>query len=337
MYRRGDVGQVARALRVLDALRGFKLGRWVNEVAAEVAASERTVRRDISELQDAGFDIELSKHEGRVIARLTSEKSYSPVPITKRERFTLLAMRSVFGVLRGTPFLDDVNSVLAKLEQRMSTREREEHAAFGERFVYMPDHGTKSYAGKDDVIDAVQTGLLARKVVRYRYAGARGKSRDGFLAPYAMLMYRHGLYVIGGRLNSADEDTKSAPERVFAIERFADAEHLRDREFTVPPDFNLHRVLRRGFGPHIGDGDVMHTVVVEFTREKALYAASREWHSTQTIEQTPSGAVRVTFTCADLAPVVSWILEWGPHARAIAPVELVQHVKTDLERAHAQY
>src|SRR5262245_38094033 len=55
MYRRGDFGQVARALRVLEALRGFKQGRWVSEVAAEVSASERTVRRDIIELQDAGF------------------------------------------------------------------------------------------------------------------------------------------------------------------------------------------------------------------------------------------------------------------------------------------
>ncbi len=93
MYRRGEIGQVARALRVLDALRGFKHGRWVGEVAAEVGASERTVRRDIAELQDAGFDIELARRENRTIATLASERNYSPVSITKRERFTLLAVR----------------------------------------------------------------------------------------------------------------------------------------------------------------------------------------------------------------------------------------------------
>jgi predicted DNA-binding transcriptional regulator YafY len=63
MYRRGEIGQVARALRVLDGLRGFKHGRWVSELAAEVCASERTVRRDITELQDAGFDIEVTRRE----------------------------------------------------------------------------------------------------------------------------------------------------------------------------------------------------------------------------------------------------------------------------------
>src|SRR5450432_2258807 len=218
MYRRGDFGQVARAMRVLDALRGFKLGRWVNEVASDVGASERTVRRDIAELQDAGFDIEVTRRDGRVIAFLASERNYSPVSITKRERFTLLAVRSVFDVLRGTPFLDDVRGVMTKLEQRMSEKERTELVTFGERFVYMPDHGTKSYAGKDDIIDAIQTGILSRKVVRYRYGDARGRARAGYLAPSGMLLYRHGLYAIGAGLNEANADASTAPLAMFAIE-----------------------------------------------------------------------------------------------------------------------
>jgi predicted DNA-binding transcriptional regulator YafY len=183
MYKRGEVGQVARALRVLDALRGFKRGRWISEVAVEVGASERTVRRDITELQDAGFDIELERRDNRAFATLASERNYSPVSITKSERFTLLAVRRVFDVLKGTPFHDDVHSVMSKLEQRMNDKERTELATFGERFIYLPDHGTKSYAGKEDIIDAIQTGILARKVLSYRYADARGRTRHGYLAP----------------------------------------------------------------------------------------------------------------------------------------------------------
>jgi hypothetical protein len=38
-----------------------------------------------------------------------------------------------------------------------------------------------------------------------------------------------------------------------------------------------------------------------------------------------------------LAPVVSWSLEWGPHARAIAPETLVAQVKAELEQARALY
>jgi predicted DNA-binding transcriptional regulator YafY len=337
MYRRGEIGQVARALNVLGALRGFKHGRLVNEVAAEVGASERTVRRDITELQDAGFDIELTKRDNRSIARLADDRNYSPVPITKRERFTLLAVRSVFDVLRGTPFLDDVNNVLAKLEQRMSVKEREEHATFGERFVYVPDHGTKSYDGKDDIIDAIQTGILSRKVVRYRYADSTGRAKAGHLAPYAMVLYRHGLYVLGGRLAKLDHDAQSAPLGIFAMERFAEAEHLKDRAFEMPPDFRVHDVVNGAFNLHIGDPAVAHEVVVEFSREKALLVSSRSWHTTQRIEKLLDGRIRLSFTCPEIASVVSWILEWGPHARALQPEALVQLVTKELDEARALY
>lgn len=47
VYRRGDVGQTARALRLLDALRGYKHGRTLEELAAKLDVSERTVRRDL--------------------------------------------------------------------------------------------------------------------------------------------------------------------------------------------------------------------------------------------------------------------------------------------------
>jgi len=235
MYRRGETGQIARALRVLGALRGFKHGRRIAEIAQEVGASERTVRRDLGELRDAGFDIEIAKVDQRSIALLAVEKTYSPVSITKSERLTLLAVRNVFEVLRGTPFLDDVHAVMAKLEQRMNDKERGELRAFAKQFVYLPDHGTKSYAGKEDIIDAILTGVLSHKVVQYRYGDARGRARHGYFAPYGMVLYRHGLYAIGGRLPTVNADATGAPLGILAIERFTEAEHLRAHEFEVPP------------------------------------------------------------------------------------------------------
>ncbi len=337
MYRRGELGQVARALRVLDALRGFRHGRWVSEVAAEVGASERTVRRDIDELQDAGFDIEVTRRDNRSFASLATERTYSPVSITKRERFTLLAVRSVFDVLQGTPFLDDVRSVMSKLEQRMSEKEQVELAAFGERFVYMPDHGTKSYAGKENIIDAIQTGILSRKVVRYRYADARGCARDGFLAPFGMVLYRHGLYAVGARLKEVGADASASPLAMFAIERFTEAEHLRAHDYATPAGFNIRDVLHGAFGPHLADATGPHEVMVEFSRDRALLASSRTWHLTQRVELMHDGSVRISLCVPHLAPVVSWILEWGPHARAISPPELVPQVRSELDLARAQY
>lgn len=339
MYRRGEIGQVARALRVLDALRGFKLGRWVGEIAAEVGASERTVRRDITELQDAGFDIEIGKRENRTIATLASERNYSSVSITKRERFTLLAVRSVFDVLRGTPLHDDVISVLAKLEQRLNTTERTETAALRERFAYVPDGGTKAYDDKEDIIDALQTGILSRKVVRYAYKDAGGRAKRGFFAPFALLLYRHGLYAVGSRGSDAAIDTTDWRRTlgVFAVERFTDAEHLRERAFDVPSDFKIEDVLHGAFGIHVGDPKTIRRVVIEFSREKATLVQARLWHPTQQLERVDDGTLRLSFTVTNLVPVVSWVLEWGPHARAIEPPELVERVVDELDQARRQY
>lgn len=337
MYRRGDLGQIARALRIVDELRGFRRGRWVNEVADALDTSERTVRRSIMELQDAGFDIEITKQTNRVHALLKEERTHVPVAITKRERFTLLAVRRVFDVFAKTPFLEDVLSVLKKLEQRMSERDRAESAAFGEQFVYMPDHGTKSYEGKDDIIDAIQSGIINRKLVRYRYAGGRGRADAGFFAPFRLAMYRHGLYAIGSRLKEPDAEISGAPLRVFAVERFTDAEYLKQHDFQIPDDSRVRNVVEGAFGPHLPDDGGPHDVVVEFSAAKAHLVSSRSWHPSQQVRTLPSGRLQLSLRVPSVAPLVSWILEWGPHARAVAPPALVENVRSELSAALLQY
>lgn len=151
------------------------------------------------------------------------------------------------------------------------------------------------------------------------------------------MLYRHGLYAIGARLDDAKGDVTHSPLAIFAIERFTEAEHLRAHDFSIPKGFSMKETLHGAFGPHLLDASGPHDVVVEFGREKALLASSRTWHPTQRIEQLRNGGVQITMRVPHLAPVVSWILEWGPHARAIAPAPLVAQVKTELEQALAFY
>ena len=78
-------------------------------------------------------------------------------------------------------------------------------------------------------------------------------------------------------------------------------------------------------------------MVVEFTAERAAFVRARVWHPSQTFDELPDGRVRLTFTCASLIPVVSWVLEWGPHARAIEPPELVAEIIGELDAARRAY
>jgi predicted DNA-binding transcriptional regulator YafY len=385
MYKRGDLSHVSRTLRVLDELRGFRRGRRLAEIAAQLRASERTIRRDLADLRSAGFEIESLTLDGRAAARLV-EKTYSNVAITRRERYTLLAIASLFDVLRGTPLWEDVTSLQAKLAQRMTPEERAEHATLGDRFAYVPDGGTKAYEGKEDILDALLTGVLSRRIVKYAYRDARGRVRKGRIAPYTMVLYKHGLYVIGRRVRDPDKDTEppkgrralrgraapaadgaaadrvdaapprraapgapdagspeppgpaDAPIAVYAVERFTEAEALRHAPFVVPASFRVAAVLNGAFGIHVATTDAPpREVVVEFSAAKAAFVRARLWHPTQTFEELPDGRVRLAFSCASLIPVVSWVLEWGPHARALAPPELVASVVAELDAARAAY
>jgi predicted DNA-binding transcriptional regulator YafY len=339
MYRRGDLGQVARAFRLMNALRGFRRGRTLAALAAEVDVSTRTIRRDLADLIDAGLKIEMTTVDGQPGARLI-DRGFASVPITTRERFTLLAVRSVFDVLRGTPLHDDVESVLEKIEQGFDPDDAYERKALRARIAYVPDGGTKAYADKEDVIDALQTGIMSQKVVRYTYKDSRGRNQRGFVAPYAMLLYRQGLYVVGARLSEPGDGKNTSDWRRrlgnFAVERFSEAEHLRERTFDVPVDFELDELLHGAFGIHVTPSEPKR-VVIEFSRERAALARARVWHPTQQVEQLADGRVRLAFSCVSIVPVVSWVLEWGPHARVIAPADLRAAVVDELERARALY
>jgi proteasome accessory factor B len=335
VYRRGDLGHAARTLRVLDELRGFRRGRRLSELAKQLDASERTIRRDLADLRAAGFEIETVTIEGRAAARLV-ERTYSNIAITRRERYTLFAVARLFDVLRGTPLWEDVDSLQKKLEQRMSPEERAEHATLGDRFAYMPDGGTKAYEGKEDILDALLTGVLSRRVVSFAYRDARGRLRRGFLAPYTMVLYKHGLYVIGCTLREPS-DAPSDAIAVQAVERFVEVQAIRNTRFAPPVGFRIASVLDGAFGIHVMTDAPPHRVVVEFSAARAAFVRARIWHPTQQVLELADGRVRLAFSCASLIPVVSWVLEWGPHARAIEPPALVADVKSELEAARQLY
>jgi proteasome accessory factor B len=338
VYRRGDTGQVARAFLILEALRGFPDGRTLEQLAALVGVHVRTVKRDLAELADARVQIDRTPINGRAAARLADENTRT-VAISRRERYTLLAIRRMFDVFKGTPFAEDVESLLSKLLQRTTAKERAELAADRDRFAYIPDGGTKAYRGKEDVINALQTGVLMRRVIEYAYRGGRGRASRGYLAPFSLVVFKHGLYVIGRRLDDPAGGLsipRGATER-YAVERFTHADALRAHAFSVPVDFRLDDEVQSGFDIYGGDPTAAHRVVVEFGKERAAYARVREWHRSQTLDSQPDGSVRISFPCTNLAPVVSWVLEWGPHARAIAPAELVAAVVSELDAARALY
>ena len=154
------------------------------------------------------------------------------------------------------------------------------------------------------------------------------------LDPFAMVLYKHGLYVIGCARSDGEEGVERAPH-VFAAERFEEVTHLRGEHFEVPASFHLDAYFQGAFGIFVGGK--RERVVIEFAPPVRALVEARSWHHTQKLRPLAGGGVRLTFEVANLTQVVPWVLGWGPHAKVREPLSLVERVARELREAAAQY
>ena len=326
--RKGSYSQAARVLRIVDYLRARRYGATVAEIAEEFEVSERQVRRDLAAIEEGGIVVE--RVDGKVVV---ASMRGNALPLTLSERFTLLAVRRVFDVLEGTQLYEDVHRIYDKVVASLPGSKQPDPDAFEDRFLYLAAGGTKSYRGKEDVLDALLTGIIRRWRVRYRYRSAKGRAREGVLEPYALVLYRQGLYVIG---TVVDASTSDPTPKVYAAERFIDVDFIRQERFKVPADFDVHRFFDGAFGLHHGSGERIK-VVVDFDEAVRPLLAARQWHESQKITAGADGKVRLQLEVSDLTEVTTWVLGWGHRAVVIEPPALREAVRKEVTDAARAY
>jgi predicted DNA-binding transcriptional regulator YafY len=61
------------------------------------------------------------------------------------------------------------------------------------------------------------------------------------------------------------------------------------------------------------------------------------WHRSQKFADRKDGSTVMTLTLRNLDEIKSWILSFGPLAKVLAPVELVESLQRDVEAMRRQY
>jgi predicted DNA-binding transcriptional regulator YafY len=317
--KKGRFQQTVRVLAMLRELRLHHAGLTLDELAERCEVGTRQVRRDLCVLEEAGHELHMESLPGEGTRVRLLDAPFKGVQLSLRERYALLAARRVFDVLEHTPLHEDVRSVFSKVARSMPVDGRAKLAELEDRFVYLPDGGRKLYAKKQSVLDALMSGVLYRARVSYEYVSLAGRRHGAVLAPYAMVLYKHGLYVVGVR------DQESVP-RVFAVERFKRATYQRSQHFEVPRGFRIDDFFEGAFGIFV-NGE-RKSVTVEFTKQVAEAVLAREWHPTQRLEERADGKVRLHMEVTNLTQVLPWLLGWGEHVRVIQPRELAAQVQS---------
>jgi predicted DNA-binding transcriptional regulator YafY len=326
MPRNAEVVRQWQILRETEAARSA--GVTIHQLAERCKVTTRTIRRDLEALQEAGFPLYDEKGDGPTRWKIEGHAFKGlETGFTLAELSALYFSRTLLECLAGTPFTDDLKNAFDKLEAVLTPRMR--------RFLDLLPRvlATKSDPIKarddprlKDMIARLLEATLQQRRVRLTYHSfSSSRTKDYLVEPYRVIYGSGALYLVA----YVPEYTQ---QRTFAVQRIRRLSLLDDR-FEAPAE-PTNDAFAHSLGIHQGKPE---KVEIEFDARAAAYVEERLWHPTQKVRRRSDGSLVMELeVCNDWA-LRSFVLGFGPLARAIAPPSLVDELRSELEAARKQY
>ncbi|MGE0462798.1 MAG: helix-turn-helix transcriptional regulator [Vicinamibacterales bacterium] len=320
--------EIVRQWRILLALEGRARGLSLSDLQDEAgeSVSDRTIRRDLAALAQAGFPIESSRENGKTRYTLNREVfgGLASAGLSLSELCALYLSRTLLSALAGDPFRDSLTSAFDKLADALPP------ALW--RFI---DQLPSALAAKAQtarvpsaaprLVDALMGAILGHRRARMRYHSfASQQVKDYLVEPYRVAYAQGTLYLFAfvplyGEM------------RTFAVQRI---ESLVVLEETFDPREASAAVFPDSLTVYSGTPE---RVVIDFTSAEAPYIRERDWHPSQVLEDRADGGVRLTLDVVIDWGLEAWVLGFGPAARVVHPPALVARVVERLDAARARY
>jgi len=318
-----QAGRVHEVIRLIESRHGIS----ALELAREAGVTVRTMQRDLNAIQEAGYPLTSDWEDGtRVYRFLTRFKDVPPVVFTLQELMTLSLLRSQLDILKGTPFLEDMESVFAKVNSVLPPR----LAAHMERIAEVSHpifQGRRDYAKWGEMLRQIRHALLYQQTVTISYRPpGRGRPSVYQVEPYTLLFQKGGIYLHGyARERQA--------LRTFAVERIVSVEEGRER-FEIPEGYHAGQALEGAFGIV---AEPPMEVEIRFSAAIAHAIKDRTWHVSQRISETDDGSLLLSFRAGGKLEILSWLLSYGPHAELLSPPELRSELTALLHATSQKY
>lgn len=333
----GRFTQHHRIDRLRDLLESEPRGLTLEQLAATLRITQRSVRRYLEALQTATELESIATAPGAAhVWRIKPSERGRAVPLRRAQAYAILAGRQALDVLRGSALHDELDIALGHIEKLAQTpfrgaskAEISGENALEARFFVLP-HAPRSYSARGEDLDELFRAVADLRVLRFRprtRAGEPRAERIVFL-PYAMIGHRGGIVVVGAR-RGAEADVEVVPLEVMTEVRTSETEH-----FTLPPGFDAQAFVHGEFGVA---PPARARALVEFDARVADEVRSRKLHPQQKNFSAPDGRVRVSVPLVNPQAFVAWVLGFGDAARVVEPPELAREVGEILARAAARY
>lgn len=321
--------EIVRQWRILLALEGRSRGLTLAE-AQEIAGdgvSDRTIRRDLDALTQAGFPIETAKRDGKTTYLLNRDvfRGVAAAGFSLSELCALHLSRTVLTAIAGGPFRDSLASAFDKLYDALPSSMWKFIEDLPDALA-AKDHSSRPAASSGKAIEVLMNAILARRRVRMRYHSFSSRQvKDYLVEPYRLAYAQGGLY-LQAFVSEYNEI------RTFATQRIEQAVALEET-------FNPLADAPAGVFPHsLGAfSGTPETVVIEFSAPEAPYVRERQWHASQQIEDRPDGRLRLTLNVVIDWELQAWVMGFGPAAKVITPEAFAARIVESLEETRATY
>jgi predicted DNA-binding transcriptional regulator YafY len=319
----------AEVIRQWKILKTIEAGRFTStaKLGAAYGVTERTIRRDIEALQEAGFPIYDDRVDGKKVWRLVEGYKQKLVQsFSLAELAALHFSRNLLSFLGGAPFAQDLESAFQKIRGALPEKSLPFLSRIQDLFSARPDPW-KDYSKKQDVIAGLIDATLHQRQAQIAYYSFNSRRTKSYTVdPYRLVYYRGGLYLYA-RAHEYGE------VRTFAVERIQKMEVL-DQGFEIPADFSPSEYARSAFGIF---GGKPQSVELRFAPEMAGYIRERNWHESQRLEDEPDGGVRLTMEVAPEFELKAWIKGFLPHVTVLRPPSLRDAIARELAEAQKAF
>ncbi len=314
--------EVIRQWQILRAVESARTGITIHELSRDTGVTTRTIRRDLTALQEAGFAL-FDEGEGNETKRWKLDaQPFRAVQggLSVADVAALYLSRSIVVALSGWPLVDELGAALAKLDSALNPRMREFLSTLPQ--VVSTKAGPRAGTAADDRLAPMTRRLFDavrdRHVVEMAYFSARSnRAKTYTVQPYRIALAQGGVYLVAW-VPQYDEFRTFAVERIQKLS-ISDDTFRKSRE--LPADL---------FASSMGVfwGEPQH-VVLTFAARLAPYVQGRLWHPSQQIAVEADGRVTMTLEVSTDWALRSWILGFGSGVSIVEPKALRDAIRAE--------
>lgn len=337
---RGD--QLLRHWNLLRTLQTRGEGVTLRELARQFEVAQRTVQRDLENLQELGFPVHYDADEvGTRYWRMPHDFFRSgPMVLSLTEAVSLHLAHHLFSPLAGTYFAEGLDTLLEKIRSIIPAQALEYFADL-DRTIQVRWTGRTDYSAKAGILRTLGEAVRRQGTVEIRYRSLwRGRRYTTRFDPYGLVFYDGDLFLVG-------HSHRAKAIRIFKIARVLSVAAT-EATFRKPRDYRIEKLFRSSFGIMQSSGEPVE-VSVRFKGAAAALVAERVWHESQkliweeadetlfaTDADQPESLV-ATFRLANLVEFKRWIRGFGDQAEVLRPESVRRDMMADLLAAARQY